>query len=144
MRIVNLGRERAALSAESAYFLVTGVWPLLSYSSFEAVTGRKRDDWLVKTLGVLLVPIAVTIALGVRRPRPADEVRVLALGSALALGVCEVVFVARRRIRPVYLLDAAIEAALTLAILSGRRSDQRRGESRASSAQLHRPRAPRA
>jgi len=57
-------RERLALAAESAYYLVTGAWPLLHYSSFERVSGPKRDDWLVKTLGLLLLPIAATLALG--------------------------------------------------------------------------------
>ncbi len=36
----------------SAFYVATGIWPVLSRRSFEAVTGPKREDWLVKTFGV--------------------------------------------------------------------------------------------
>jgi hypothetical protein len=40
------------------------------------------------------------------------EVRTIACASALGLALVDVVFVARRRISPVYLLDAAAEVGL--------------------------------
>ena len=36
------------LAAQGALYVVTGVWPLLHMASFEAVTGPKTDDWLVR------------------------------------------------------------------------------------------------
>src|SRR5437879_6174180 len=33
--------------AQGLYFLLTGLWQLLSISSFQAVTGPKHDLWLV-------------------------------------------------------------------------------------------------
>ena len=39
--------------AQGAYFLGTGVWPLVLMPSFESVTGPKVDKWLVRTVGVL-------------------------------------------------------------------------------------------
>jgi hypothetical protein len=38
---------------QGAYYLVSGLWPLLHFTSFEAFTGRKRDRWLVRTVGLL-------------------------------------------------------------------------------------------
>src|SRR5438067_11801258 len=51
------GRQEATRSvaiAQGAYFVATGIWPLLHMPSFEAVTGPKVDKWLVRTVGVLV------------------------------------------------------------------------------------------
>jgi len=49
--------------AQGVYFLLTGIWPLLSMRTFEAVTGPKVDRWLVKTVGVLVAVIGSKIYL---------------------------------------------------------------------------------
>ena len=46
---------------QGGYFLITGVWPLIAMPSFEAVTGPKTDDWLVKTVGGLIAAIAAVL-----------------------------------------------------------------------------------
>ena len=77
--------------AQGTYFFVTGVWPLLSMRTFEAVTGPKRDRWLVKTVGVLVAVIGASLAT-VRRPVP--PTMLLALGSAAGLAVLEALLIA--------------------------------------------------
>lgn len=110
-------RQRA-LIAMASYYLATGAWPLLSMRSFEAVTGPKRERWLVKTVGSLTIANGVTLAVGACRPRISRETLVLALGCALAFSTIDVVYVSLRRIRPVYLADAAVELAFAGLILS--------------------------
>jgi hypothetical protein len=101
--------------AQGAFYLATGVWPLLHMRSFEAVTGEKTDDWLVETVGALLtVSGAVMMMAGLRR-RVTPEIALLAAGSAGALTAIDVIYTARRVIRPVYLLDAVAETALIAA-----------------------------
>ncbi len=108
-------------TAQAAYYAVSGAWPLLSYRTFEAVTGRKREPWLVKTVGVLIVVIAV--AIGIDRRSPGESTRVLGVGSAAALGAVDLWYAAvRRRIRPVYLLDALAEAVIAAAWLRAGRA----------------------
>jgi hypothetical protein len=97
---------------QGAYFFVTGVWPLLSMRSFEAVTGRKRDRWLVKTVGVLVAVIGASL---VAARRPATPTTLLAVGSAAGLGGVDVVYSLKGRISRVYLLDAVLEAVLVAA-----------------------------
>jgi hypothetical protein len=95
--------------AQGAYFLATGIWPLLSPTTFQAITGRKREMWLVKTVGLLAaVTGGVLTYAGLRGRRP-SEVALLAIGTAGAFGAVDVVYVAKRRIAPVYLLDAVVE-----------------------------------
>lgn len=56
--------------------------------------------------------IGGVVGLAGYRRRVTPEVALLAAGSAAGLAAIDIVYVARRRIRPVYLLDAAAEAGL--------------------------------
>ena len=107
--------KRVIATVQSTYFLVTGIWPILHIRSFEWVSGPKVDRWLVKTVSALITVIGATIGLGASRRRVTPEIELLAAGSAVSLGLIDVIYVARRRIRWVYLLDAIAEFALAAA-----------------------------
>lgn len=101
---------RATALGQGAFWLATGLWPIVHYRSFEAVTGGKADDWLVKTIGGLIAIIGgALLVAGGRREIP-SETALLGAGSAAALAWSDVYHVARRRISKVYLLDAVAEA----------------------------------
>ena len=118
--------ERAVLAAHAIYFAVTGLWPLIHYRSFEAVSGPKRDDWLVKTLAVFILPVALGAAMAAVRDRVTPEVRAVAIGSSLALGWSSAWYALRGRIRRVYLADALVEGVLVAGLLIARRRNGRR------------------
>ena len=103
---------RLTAIGQAGYFIVTGLWSLLGIKSFQKITGPKTDIWLVKTVGVLVIAIGAALGMaGVRRNASA-EIPVLGAGSAAALGAIDVVYVARGRISPIYLLDAVAEAGI--------------------------------
>jgi hypothetical protein len=52
-RLTRAQKLRAALLAQGAYFVATGVAPFVSRRAFEAITGPKPGVWLVETVGVL-------------------------------------------------------------------------------------------
>jgi hypothetical protein len=111
--------------AQGAFYVATGVWPLVHLRSFELVTGPKPEGWLVKTVGALVTVIGGALLSAGRRRRVAPEVAMLAVGSAVSLAAVDVLSVARRRISPVYLLDAVAEVALAVGwalSLAGRRA----------------------
>lgn len=97
---------------QAVYFLLTGVWPLVHVRSFMAVTGPKHDVWLVKTVGVIVGVIGLALGVAALRRDLGPEVMTLAVGSASGLAAVDVVYVAKRVIAPIYLLDAAAEAVL--------------------------------
>lgn len=99
-------RDRASF-AQGVYYLVTGLWPFLHLRSFLAVTGPKRDIWLVRTVGALAAAIGIPLLRG--------ESRTLATTSALAFAAIDVGYVAAGRISPVYLSDAAAQAGFLAA-----------------------------
>jgi hypothetical protein len=115
--MVGGGRERAGAAdrlamAQGAFYFATGVWPLLHMGSFEAVTGEKTDDWLVQTVGALIAVSGAAMLMAGLRRRVTPEIALLAAGSAGALAAIDVIYTARRVIRPVYLADAAVEVGL--------------------------------
>ena len=100
--------DRRLAQAQGAYYVATGLWPLFSMHTFEAVTGRKTDRWLVRMVGLLATVIGTSLVTGGGRTPD----RTLAVGSALAFASIDTWYAARRTIRPVYLADAVVELAL--------------------------------
>ena len=97
---------------QAAYFFATGVWPLVHIRSFMAVTGPKVDIWLVKCVGVLVGVIGIVIGLATGHERLTVEIVLLAIGSAAGLTAIDVVYVLKRVIDKIYLLDAVAEIVL--------------------------------
>ena len=102
----------AVAVVQGVYYLLTGIWPLVSIRTFMMVTGPKTDLWLVKTVGVLVTTIGVTLLVAAGRDEIGVQTLVLAVGSAAALTAIDVIYVAKRVISPIYLADAAPEIAL--------------------------------
>lgn len=98
--------------AQGAYYVATGAWPMLHVDSFQFVTGPKTDVWLVRTVAVLVLAIGATLLLAAWRLRVGPEAVLLAVLSAVGLGVLEVVYVVDGTLRPVYAADAAVEFLL--------------------------------
>jgi hypothetical protein len=96
----------------AVYFMVTGVWPIAHLHSFLAVTGPKTDLWLVKTVGVIVAVIGASVGLAAWRRNFPPETVVLAVGSAAGLATIDIVYVLKRVIARIYLLDAAAELVL--------------------------------
>src|SRR5688500_15920806 len=84
----------ALLWVQGTYYLLTGIWPLVSIRTFQLVTGpktdhlptgREADHWLVMTAGVLITSIALPLVIAAWRGRAPAEVIVLAVSAAIGL-----------------------------------------------------------
>lgn len=107
--------NRAVAVGQGAFWMGAGLWPVLHLKSFERATGPKADGWLAQSFGAMMTVVGSALVLGGAR-RPADRTtRWLAIASALCLGTLDTYFVARRRIRPTYLFDAAVQAGFLAA-----------------------------
>jgi hypothetical protein len=111
---------------QGIYYLLTGLWPLMSIRSFKLVTGEKTDNlptgldadhWLVMTVGVLVTAIALSLLTTAVRRSAGVETAVLAVGAAAGLTAIDLIYVARGVILPIYLVDAAAEIPLIAAWL---------------------------
>ena len=122
-----LEADRSDLSSwlslgQGGFYLLTGIWSLVSIGTFQRVTGPKVDLWLVKTVGVLVAVIGSVLTMAGLRQQSSPEIKLLAVGSAAGLTAIDVVYVARKRISPIYLLDAVAEVVLIAGWLVAQRS----------------------
>ena len=96
---------------QGVFYVVTGLWPIVHLKSFETVTGGKREGWLAKSMGALVTVVGAALIVGSLEPRPSRTLRVLGMGSAVALGLADLVFAKQSKQPKVYLADAAAEGA---------------------------------
>ncbi|HEX5809283.1 MAG TPA: hypothetical protein VFY25_11495 [Anaerolineales bacterium] len=97
---------------QGMYFFITGVWPLISMSTFLKITGPKTDLWLVKTVGLILSVIGIVLIVAWINAEIHTSIVILGIGSALSLAIVEFIYVAKRVISPIYLADAIAELIL--------------------------------
>jgi hypothetical protein len=88
---------------------------LIHMRSFEVVLGPKVDRWLVYTVAGLMTTIGASQLSAAASAPSLRQARCVGAGSAATLAAVDVVYVARRRISPMYLLDALFEAAWLVA-----------------------------
>ena len=100
--------------AHVAYWLFGAVWPLVSMKSFERVTGNKRDEWLVRTVALLMLSVVATLETMRSDRREERSMRMLGATSAGALGSVALIGPLVGRISPVYLADALIDSLLAV------------------------------
>lgn len=110
--------RNSVLRTQGFYYVLTGLWPVIHMPSFEAITGPKVDDWLVKMVGLLAAVIGSTLSLASQRANQSLEIFWLAVSSALAFTVIDVWYALGGRISPIYLADAAVEIAIVLLLVT--------------------------
>ncbi len=67
--------ELLVAAAQAVYYVLTGVWPLVSMKTFLKVTGPKTDLWLVRTIGLFITVRRILLS-------PARDSRSLPAGCA--------------------------------------------------------------
>ena len=125
-RSPSLRRGVVALGAvQAAYYLATGVGPLVAMPAFQRVTGPKTDDWLVRTIGGLAIGMGAVLA---RNAATGRSDPIVGLAGAVPFGVSSLWYGATGRVSRVYLLDGAVEVAFAAGWLAAlRRSPTGRG-----------------
>jgi hypothetical protein len=108
---------RVVLYLQAVVYVVTGAWPLVHLGGFEWVTGEKYDDFLVHTVGLLLVVVGSVMLRALRRTALSSELLWLAAGTAASLLVIDVAYWWNGRLAAIYLVDAAVEAVFVTAAL---------------------------
>ncbi len=101
--------------AHGAFMVATGMWPLASMKSFQAVTGPKADLWLVKTVGCLLTLVGLHSVLAARTGDvESRRTGLLAFGVSSALASISFFYSVRGRISKIYLLDTLMQTTWAL------------------------------
>jgi hypothetical protein len=101
--------RRQLAIVQGLFLFFSGMWPLISMDSFLYVTGPKTDLWLVTMVGILLAIIGVVLSICGIRDRLQVELVLLGITTAASLASVDILFVVKRTISAVYLLDAMVE-----------------------------------
>jgi hypothetical protein len=120
--VVDRLSPRQVLAAQSVYYLVTGLWPVVHFPSFRFVVGPKPDRFQFFTTTWLIVVIGTALGFGARARRPDPAVATLGVVSAAAFVGVEAWYL--RSIRKVFLVDLLAELIFALVLL---RAGRRRG-----------------
>ncbi|MFF8906185.1 hypothetical protein [Streptomyces olivaceoviridis] len=96
--------------AQGLFDLIGGGWPLLHPRSFEWVFGPETDVWLQRATAGLLATTGWSLPRTGPAPESLGQARRAGVGSAVTLPAVDLVHVPLGRIRPTYLLDAAMQA----------------------------------
>lgn len=108
-----------ALIFQGIYYFFTALWPVVHIDSFEKLTGKKRNHWLVYTVALLLIVSSVVFLFSGLKSGPVPvETIILSVGNALALTVIDIVFVLKNTIRKIYLLDASVEMLIIILLFT--------------------------
>jgi hypothetical protein len=104
--------------AQGLYYLFTGLWPLLSVTTYQAATGHVGDPWHVEMIGVLLLAVGGTLCVAAYRRLGTPEVLFLAFGSAFGLTLVDVHLI-YQRVSLVCMIDAIVEISLVVFWVQG-------------------------
>jgi hypothetical protein len=99
---------RRVAAVHAAYYVVTGAWAVVDRTSFERLTGPKRDYWLVRLVGGLAVCVGTSLGATVVTGRKRQQDVTLALATSLAFVVADVH--AARLLSRVYIGDVVLHA----------------------------------
>lgn len=106
---------RIAPLSQGIFYVTAGLWPIVHLRSFEAVTGKKRESWLVQTMGGLIAAVGAALLVGAVDKQRSRALATLGVASASVLAASDIYFAGKGRISPVYFGDAAAEAAMIAA-----------------------------
>lgn len=98
------------LTILGTYYVITGVWPLISIRTFMMVTGPKTDLWLVKMVGLLAAASGTVYLFAVYlQGELSIPLMLLIVLNALAFIIIDIYYVIRQVISPIYLMDAVFQ-----------------------------------
>jgi hypothetical protein len=100
---------RSTLWVQGIYTTLTALWGLIDIDSFMAVTGPKRDIWLVKTVSAILLAIGLSFIMQAFIRSNALPVIVLALISSMGLAFIDSYYAINKVISKIYLGDAVLQ-----------------------------------
>jgi hypothetical protein len=100
---------------QGLYFTLTGLWPIIHMPSFLKVTGSKTDLWLVRTVGLLIFSLGISLLYSAFVLVTISKALALcALLEAAFLLLIELYYVRKGVISKIYYLDSIVETAFIL------------------------------
>jgi hypothetical protein len=105
---------KSLLFIQGVYTLITAIWPLIDIKSFMVVTGPKTDIWLVKTVAVVLLPIAAFYLINIYRPGEILHLVLIGVINSIGLAIIDFYYSGKNIISRIYAVDGALQVIFAL------------------------------
>lgn len=109
---------------QGVYYIVLGLWPVVHAASFQRLTGGLdlSDLWQLRTLGLVLAVIGVSLLWAVRRRSVAPEAAIVACGVAAVMAIMNLVNITVKAYPPIYCFDCLIQVGFVYGWINALRS----------------------
>lgn len=97
------------LSIQGVYFLIVGMWPIVSINSFMSFAGPKTDIWLVRTFGAMLACEGFCFIITAMLRHMSFPMLILAFLNSVLLLFVDMHYHLDNVLGESYLVDASIE-----------------------------------
>lgn len=104
------------LAGQGIYYIVTGLWPLLHFSSFAAVVGFRISPFQAHAFAALIIVIGGSLLEASRREPPGPFPTLLGIAVAGAISIVSLVWLPRLAAASGLWADLAVEAAIVIAL----------------------------
>lgn len=108
--------RRWVLAGQGVYYVVTGLWPLLHFSSFARVVAFQVNAFQAQAFAALMLVVGGCLLEAARREPPGPFPTLLGIGVAGAIAVVSLVWLPRLAVASGLWLDLAVEVAIAIAL----------------------------
>jgi hypothetical protein len=109
--------RRRLLVGQGAYYVITGLWALVHFSSFARVLGLPVDPFRSQTLAAVMVVLGGSLIEAARRGPPGPFPTLLGAAVAGAIAIVSLWWLPRIGIGTALRIDLLLEVAFALALV---------------------------
>jgi predicted outer membrane lipoprotein len=109
--------RRWIVIAQGAYYMLSGLWPLVHFSSFAQIVALRINPFQAQSFGALLIVIGASLLEASRRQPPGAFPTLLGVAVAAAIAVINLVWLPRLAVRSGLWIDVLIEVAIASALI---------------------------
>jgi hypothetical protein len=119
--------RRRLLTAQGVYYILTGLWPLVHFSSYADAIALPLDPFRSQTLAAVMVVVGGSLIEATRRGAPGPFPTLLGAAVAGAVGIVSLWWLPRAPFTTALWVDLFLEIgfALTLVLLYPRPQEER-------------------
>lgn len=109
--------RRRLLAAQGAYYIVTGLWPLVHFSSFAAAVALPLHPFPTQTFGAVLLVIGGSLVEATRRGPPGPFPTLLGAAVAAAIAIVSLWWLPRLATGTALWWDLPLELAFAVSLI---------------------------
>lgn len=108
--------RRWVLGGQGAYYIITGLWPLLHFSSFASLVAFRVNPFQAHVFAAVIIVVGGSLLEAARREPPGPFPTILGIAVASAIALVSLVWLPRLAVASLLWADLAVEVAFAIAL----------------------------